>query len=154
LAEAFGSLEDLGSCDEDSLASIEGVGPRIASSVAAFFRDPRNRETIARLKAAGLNVSSSGSPQRGGVGPLKGLSFVFTGELEGMTRSEAENRVKELGGSTPSSVSRKTSFVVSGSAPGSKLAKAVTLGIRVIDEKTFLDLIERATGGERPEVER
>lgn len=154
LAEAFGSLEDLGSCDEDSLASIEGVGPRIASSVAAFFRDPRNRETIARLKAAGLNVSSSGGPQRGGVGPLKGLSFVFTGELEGMTRSEAENRVKELGGSTPSSVSRKTSFVVSGSAPGSKLAKAVTLGIRVIDEKTFLDLIERATGGERPEVER
>ncbi len=154
LAEAFGSLEDLGSCDEDSLASIEGVGPRIASSVAAFFRDPRNRETIARLKAAGLNVSSSGSPQRGGVGPLKGLSFVFTGELEGMTRSEAENRVKELGGSTPSSVSRKTSFVVSGSAPGSTLAKAVTLGIRVIDEKTFLDLIERATGGERPEVER
>ncbi len=81
LAEAFGSLEDLGSCDEDSLASIEGVGPRIASSVAAFFRDPRNRETIARLKAAGLNVSSSGSPQRGGVGLLKGLSFVFTGEL-------------------------------------------------------------------------
>ncbi|HCP07990.1 MAG TPA: hypothetical protein DIT24_06010, partial [Synergistaceae bacterium] len=66
---------------------------------------------------------------------------------------EAEDRVRELGGSTSSSVSRKTSFVVTGSSPGSKLAKAVTLGVRVIDEKTFLDLIERATRGERPEVE-
>ena len=153
LADAFGSLEELGSADEDSLASIEGVGPRIASSVVAFFRDPRNRETLARLKAAGLNVSSPGNRQRGDTGPLQGLSFVFTGELGGMTRSEAEDRVRELGGSTSSSVSRKTSFVVTGSSPGSKLAKAVTLGVRVIDEKTFLDLIERATRGERPEVE-
>jgi DNA ligase (NAD+) len=73
--------------------------------------------------------------------PLKGISFVFTGEMDGMTRSEAETEVKKLGGLVPSSVSRKTSILVCGKKPGSKLAKAQSLGVRIIDETAFRDMI-------------
>ena len=152
LARAFGDIEKLSSSDEGTLASIEGIGPTIASSVSAFFRDAQNRKTLERLKAAGLNMSTAVVRGNEKKGPLAGQSFVFTGELEGMTRSEAESKVRELGGSTPSSVSRKTSFVVEGSNPGSKLAKAGSLGVRVIDEKAFLDLIGGAKMDHRPKA--
>ncbi len=150
LAEAFGSLQGLQSADEETLASVDGVGPRIASSVAAFFRDARNRETVARLTEAGVTGRVQERDAATGV-VLKGLSFVFTGEMTGMTRSEAESLVKELGGSAPSSVSRKTSFLVTGTDPGSKLAKARSLGVKVIDESSFLEMIEKARKGKRPE---
>jgi DNA ligase (NAD+) len=118
--------------------------------VAAFFRDARNRETVARLTESGVTGRVQERDAATG-GVLKGLSVVFTGEMTGMTRSEAESLVKELGGSAPSSVSRKTSFLVTGTDPGSKLAKARSLGVKVIDESSFLEMIEKARKGKRPE---
>lgn len=147
LAEAFGGIDGLESANETVLASIEGVGPIIAASVAAFFRDPANRETIARLRAAGVVTGSKGKVAARREGPFSGLSFVFTGELAGIPRHHAEAEVRELGGSTPSSVSRRTSFVVSGSSPGSKLAKAQSLGVKIIDEKTWREMIIQAKAG-------
>ncbi len=144
LAEAFGDIDGLESADEETLASVEGVGPRIAASVTAFFRDPRNRSTLDKLRSAGVATASKERQTPRVDGPLKGLSFVFTGELEGMTRLEAEAVVRGSGGSTPSSVSRKTSFVVRGENPGSKLAKAQSFGVRIIDEREFRDLIGKA----------
>jgi DNA ligase (NAD+) len=152
LAGAFGNIERLSSSGEDVLASIEGIGPTIASTVAAFFSDPRNRRTLERLKAAGLTMSTPEAHGGEKGGPLGGLSFVFTGELEAMTRQEAEKIVKELGGATPTSVSGRTSFVVRGSNPGGKLAKAENLGVRVIVEKDFLDLVAEARRGRGPET--
>ncbi|MDO9508016.1 MAG: NAD-dependent DNA ligase LigA [Thermovirgaceae bacterium] len=146
LADAFGGIDGLESVDEETLASVEGIGPRIAASVVAFFSDARNRNTIAKLRAAGVATASGGRSPHRGEGPLKGLSFVFTGELDGMTRLEAEAVARKLGGATPASVSRKTSFVVRGENPGSKLAKAQSLGVRIIDEKNFLDMIGQARG--------
>ena len=142
----------MSSSGEDVLASIEGIGPTIASTVAAFFSDPRNRRTLERLKAAGLTMSTPEAHGGEKGGPLGGLSFVFTGELEAMTRQEAEKIVKELGGATPTSVSGRTSFVVRGSNPGGKLAKAENLGVRVIVEKDFLDLVAEARRGRGPET--
>lgn len=151
LAEAFGGIDGLESSEENDLASIDGIGPRIAASVEAFFRDPANRETIAKLRAAGVATGSKVKPAQRGTGPLDGLSFVFTGELESMPRPRAEAEVRELGGSTPSSVSRKTSFVVCGSSPGGKLAKAQLLGVKVIDEKTYREMIVQAKAGRKTE---
>lgn len=151
LAEAFGSIQRLKSADEETLSSLPGVGPRIASSVAVFFKDPRNRETVEKLTEAGVKGRIREIGDEAGSAILNGLSFVFTGELSGMTRPEAESLVKGLGASAPSSVSRKTSFLVSGADPGSKLARAISLGVNVIDESSFLELIEKARMGERPE---
>lgn len=149
LAGAFGGVDGLEAADENDLASIDGVGPRIAASVVAFFRDPANRETIAKLRAAGVATASQERPAQRGTGPLGGLSFVFTGELESMSRPRAEAEVRELGGGTPSSVSRKTSFVVCGSNPGNKLAKAQSLGVKIIDEKTYREMIIQARAGRK-----
>lgn len=151
LSESLGGVEDIASADEETLSSIDGVGPRIAASVAAFFRDPANRKTVERLGSAGVSTRSSGRSTRKGEGPLKSLGFVFTGELQSMTRPIAEAEVRKLGGNTPSSVSRKTSYVVSGENPGSKLSRAQALGVRIIDEKTYLEMIARAKAGLDPE---
>jgi DNA ligase (NAD+) len=141
LSDSFGGVDGLESADENTLASVEGIGPRIAFSVAAFFRDPRNRKTIDKLRAAGVATRTGKKKVLDIDGSLKDLSFVFTGEMETRTRQEAESRVRQLGGATPSSVSRKTSFLVCGNNPGSKLSKAQSLGVKIIDEKAFLDMI-------------
>ncbi len=104
LAEAFGSIQRLKSADEETLSSLPGVGPRIASSVAVFFKDPHNRETVEKLTEAGVKGRIREIGDEAGSAILNGLSFVFTGELSGMTRPEAESLVKGLGASAPSSV--------------------------------------------------
>jgi DNA ligase (NAD+) len=143
LAETFGSIDELMKSDESKLAEIEGIGPRIAASVAAFFRDEHNRAMIEKLRSAGLCFTKEETP-RNEEGPFSGLSVVFTGELESMTRSEAERLVKLLGGATSSRVTGKTNLVVVGANPGSKLEEALKRNIHVADEAEFVAMLKDA----------
>jgi DNA ligase (NAD+) len=143
LAEEFRSLSRLQEASEDVLASLDGVGPRIAASVRAFFEDPQNRKTLEDLKALGVGTSW----EKEGVKPpeelpWKGRRMVFTGELTSMTRTEAEEKARNLGASPTSSVSKKTWLVVAGENAGSKLEKAQKLESPVISEDAFLALLE------------
>lgn len=141
LAAHFDHMDLLGEASEEELAGIEGVGPVIASSVEAFFREPANRDLLRRLREKGLNFAGEA---RKGEGAFSGKSFVFTGELSSMKRSEAEARVRALGGTATGSVSARTGCVVAGAKGGSKLKKARELGVPVIDERAFLDMLEEA----------
>ena len=113
------------------------IGSVVAESVVAFFRQPQIRALIKKLDAAGVAMTEQ---RRTGPRPLEGKTFVFTGELSGLTRPQAEALVRALGGASASSVSRLTDYVVAGSAAGSKLQQARTLGVRVIDEAEFLKI--------------
>ncbi len=140
LARAFGSLEALAEADEETLMQVPDVGPEVALSIRNFFSEPHNRETLARLSAAGvrpLPVRSSGREH-----PLRGKTVVLTGSLEHFTRREAEERLRALGAHPSSSVSKRTDLVVAGANPGSKLERARSLGVPVIDEQEFLKLLE------------
>ena len=139
LAEHFGNLECLQEASEEEIAEVEGVGPVIASSVEAFFRDPSNRTLLCRLKEKGLNFECE---RRAVGGTLVGKTLVFTGELSSMTREEAKSRVQERGGRVSGSVSSKTSFVIAGEGGGSKLKRAQELGISVLNFEEFLGLLE------------
>ena len=149
LARAFPDIVTLGAASEDALASVDGVGPVVASAVRSFFEQPENRKMLERLAEAGVqgalarteevDENSSRRPQ-----PLEGLRIVFTGELKSMTRSEAEERAKRLGARCTSNVSGATSLVVAGDNAGSKLAKARSLGVRVAGEAEFLEMIRDA----------
>lgn len=138
LARYFGSLDAIALADEEVLQQVPDVGPVVAAKIAAFFRQSHNREVVERLRAAGVRWPES-KPQAGDALPLAGRSYVLTGALEGMTREEAQSRLEALGAKVSGSVSRKTSFVVAGAEPGSKLRKAEALGVPVIDEQTLLE---------------
>jgi len=138
LARRFGSLDALAAAKENELIEIPAVGPKIAASVAAFFRQPENREIIARLQAAGVNPREEAIINL----PLTGTEFVITGTLKSMGREAAEGRIRELGGSAKKDVTRKTNFLVAGEKPGSKLEKARKLGIPEISETEFLKMLE------------
>lgn len=143
ISSVFGSMDELLDAGEDQLSEIDGIGPRIAASVSAFFRDENNRAMIERLRSAGLRFTTEKdhTPEDG---PFSGLSVVFTGELESMTRSEAEKMVKRLGGDTASRVSGKTNLLVAGDNPGGKLDDARQRKIRVAGEAEFLEMVKRA----------
>ena len=141
LAREFGSMEALRLADEDTLAAIEGIGPVIAKSVAEWFADEANEDLVRRLGEGRVRLSDPDW----GKGPektLQGVRLVLTGSLESMTRAAARTAVEERGGKLVSSVSKVTTALVVGASPGSKLAKADSLGIPVIDEGAFLRLIE------------
>jgi DNA ligase (NAD+) len=138
LAAHFGGdLDALVAASAEQLEAVEGVGPIIAESVAAFFADPRNRSELASLRELGVHWPR-------GEGPLAGKSFALTGTLEGMTREEAKERIEAAGGKVASSVSKKTDYVVAGADPGSKLRKAEELGIEVLDEAGLRSLLGEA----------
>jgi len=143
LAESFESIDKLMNAEEQELSAIEGIGPTIAASVAAFFRDEQNRTMIDKLRSAGLCFTAE-KQVSDGQGPLSGFSVVFTGELESMTRSEAEEIVRRLGGSTTSRVSGKTNLLVVGANPGSKFDEARKRGIQVVDEEKFISMVKEA----------
>lgn len=150
LAQAFDSVEDLAKASEEDLLSLPSVGPKVAESIVTFFRQEGNKQIIAKLKKAGVRlerekVRSAKSEEL----PLAGLEFVLTGKLESYSRSEAEARIRALGGRTGSDITRKTSYVVVGAEPGSKLAKAERSGIQEMDEAGFLDFLNEAAGGAR-----
>lgn len=143
LAEAFGTVEALKEATEVDLAAVEGVGPVIAASVEAFFRDDGNRKTLERLAASGVAMGETRDRETG-PRPWEGRRIVFTGELAGATRAEAEERVKALGALPTSSVSSKTFLVVAGENPGSKLDKARAAGVTVADEEAFWKMVDEA----------
>jgi len=136
LAEAFGSLDRIMAASAEELQEAEEVGPKVAESVADFFREPRNRELIERLRAAGLQFTDHSTRPK--AGPLKGLTFVLTGTLPSLSRDDAKSMIEAAGGKVSGSVSKKTSFVVAGADAGSKLAKAQELGIEILTEDQLL----------------
>lgn len=138
LARHFPILEDFFHLSEEELMKVEGIGPEVASSVHRFFKDKRNRDSIERLKKAGVKVIEPKAKERG---KLEGKTFVFTGTLKSYGRDEARGIVESLGGMTSSNVSKKVDFVVVGDDPGSKLEKAKELGIKTITEEEFKKII-------------
>ena len=141
VANRFGDLEPLMEASRQDLESIDGIGPTIAESLELFFSDPRNREEIVALRELGVRWPHSEPVVREG-GKLDGKTFVLTGSLEGMTRADAKTRILDLGGKVSSSVSKKTSYLVAGDAPGSKLTKANELKVEVLDEGALIELLE------------
>ncbi len=141
LAKKFGSLERLAQAEEWEIKTIPGIGPKIAESVVRFFQSELGQKLMEKLKKAGIQPAPEEEALVVPDSPLKGKVVVFTGELERWTRSQAEEIVKRLGGRPASSVSRQTDFLVVGQNPGSKLQRAQELGIRVLTEEEFAEMI-------------
>jgi len=139
LASEFGTIESLMEASPEKLSEVDGVGEVVASSLRDFFSNERNRELVRKLAEAGLTMAAV----KGSEGPLEGQVFLFTGELESMTRSEAAELVESLGGKVGSSVTKATDYVVAGQSPGSKLEKAKKMGKKVMGEREFLKLVGR-----------
>ena len=140
LAESFGNITDLMLADEERIAAVEGVGPKIAQNVRAFLKVDENRVVIERLRSAGVVLEEEQSTSEQSHA-LEGFTFVLTGSLEHWTRDEAKAALVALGAKVTGSVSRRTSFVVAGEAAGSKLEKARSLGVSVIDEATLEQIL-------------
>ncbi len=138
LAEHFGSLEALMTADEEILEAIDQIGPTMAESIYEYFRDPKNRAVIDELLAAGVKPEQ---PETKRTDKLVGKTIVVTGTLEKFTRQEAEQAIRQAGGKTSSSVSKKNDFVLAGKNAGSKLERAQNLGVKVINEKEFLEML-------------
>ena len=142
LAEAFPSIDALAAASVEQLEAVEGIGPEIAQSVHAWFRDPDDRRLLEKLRKAGVRVKDP-PPKRRKKGPLTGKTIVLTGGLRSMSREEATKAAQEAGAKVTSSVSKKTDFVVGGTDPGTKYDRAVQLGVEVVDEKEFLKRLGR-----------
>jgi DNA ligase (NAD+) len=139
LARAFGSMDALRAANLEDIVAVEGVGPKIADSVYAWFREADNLRVVDKLIAAGVSMTEEAAT-RGG--PLAGLTIVVTGRLERHSRAQIEQLIKELGGVVGDSVSKKTHYLVAGEDAGSKLAKAQKLGTPILDEAGFEALVE------------
>lgn len=141
LAEQFGNLDALMQANAAQIEETPDVGPVVSAEVAKFFADERARDVIARLRASGVRWKDL-DVQRAAALPLAGLTFVITGTLAGRQREAAEDALRELGAKVSGSVSKKTSFLVVGADAGSKLAKAQSLGVRVLDEAALEQILE------------
>ena len=138
LAEYFGSLEKIKKASLEELQKIMDVGPVVAKSIYEWFSQKRNLEFLEKLKKVGVEIIIEAKPKQQ---ILKGKTFVLTGSLETMTREEAKEKIRLLGGEISESVSKKTDFVIVSKEPGSKFEKAKKLGVKTINEQEFLDLI-------------
>jgi DNA ligase (NAD+) len=145
LASRYHSLDKLAEATKEELQGIPSIGPKISESIAAFFRQEGNRNIIDKLKKADVTLKEEPSQAKVGDLPLAGKEFVITGKLASFSRSEAEAKVKELGGTAGSSVTKKTSYVVVGEDPGSKLDKARSLGTTVLTEEEFHKMIGKVS---------
>lgn len=142
LADHFGSVEAIENASLETLQQVREIGPVLAASVRSFFDEPRNRELIEAFRRAGVKVT--GEPKRAPVGPqpLAGKTYVITGEIAGMSREDAQARLEALGAKVTGSVSKKTTALIVGAEPGaSKFEKAKALGVTMLDEKAFLELL-------------
>lgn len=140
LAQKFGTMEAVAEASEAELRAIHEVGPVMAQSIVSYFRLPAAQSLLRKLKRAGLLLKEE-IAKRNGHSQLVGKTVVFTGELTAFSRSQAERRVRELGGNATGSVSAKTDFVVAGKEPGTKYGKAQKLGVKILTEKQFLALL-------------
>jgi len=142
LARELGHLDRIAAASVEELVAVEGIGPVLAESIQQFFARERNLEVLDKLRKAGVNFEGPAVSAPTGEQTLAGLTVVLTGGLEGFTRDEAQAEVEGRGGKVTSSVSKKTSYVVAGENPGTKLAKAEQLGVTVLDEDAFTKLLE------------
>ncbi|MCS6999510.1 MAG: NAD-dependent DNA ligase LigA [Bacteroidota bacterium] len=140
LAAHFGTYDALCRASEEKLQTIPEIGPRIAESIRNFCEDRQQQAVVRRLQKAGLQFAQQTAKQHA---PLAGKTFVFTGELDSMPRSRAQELVESLGARASSSVSKATTYVVVGRDPGSKYAKAQQLGIPILDEAAFVELLRQ-----------
>lgn len=140
LARSFLTLNRLMEATEDDLLAIRDIGLEVAGSISRFFGEQSNKKVIEKFKRAGVKPIEKAHPKHS---PLTGKSFVFTGTLSKLSRNEAKQLIKSLGALATDSVIKNTDYVVAGESPGSKLEKARTLGIQIIDEEEFLNLIGR-----------
>ncbi|MBI2033627.1 MAG: NAD-dependent DNA ligase LigA [Candidatus Liptonbacteria bacterium] len=125
----------------EDLEKVQDVGPKVAASIHGWFREPRNTKLLGKLDKAGVVIEHYRTVKK--IGKLAGKTFVLTGSLESMPREEAKEKVRAMGGEISESVSKKTSYVVAGSEPGSKYEKAKKLGVPVIDEKEFSEILQK-----------
>jgi len=135
LADHFGSVEDVALADEAALEAVPGLGAVIAKSAHAYFRKPTSIRIMDKLRRAGVKLTERREKKEG---TLSGMTFVVTGTLEAFSRDGIVERIESLGGKVASSVSKKTSYMLAGASPGTKLDKAIKVGVPVIDEATFL----------------
>ncbi|KKQ73185.1 MAG: ligase protein, partial [Berkelbacteria bacterium GW2011_GWB1_38_5] len=138
LAEKFGSFEALSKASLYEIDNIRDIGPIVAKSIYEWFQDKNNLNFIDRLFKAGVKIKFVKISDK----KFVGLTFVFTGGLESITRDEAKKKVRDLGGEISESVSKNTSYVVMGADPGDKYDKARELSIKILSEKEFLELIQ------------
>jgi len=142
LAQHFGSMDKLAKASREELMSIPTVGPKIADSIIAFFRQEENQKIIERLRKAGVKLEERVAKAE--ELPLAGLEFVITGRLEAFSRQEAEAKIKDLGGSTKDNVTTKTTYLVVGADPGgTKFTRAQELGTKQLTEEKLLRLLEQ-----------
>ena len=142
LASSFGSMDRLMSASFEEVSDIEGIGPKIARSVVDYFASERNRDVIEKLRRAGLRFEDRQEAPKHDL-PLAGKTFVITGTLQGLSRLQAEERIRQLGGQVGSSVTRKTDYLVVGVDPGSKLQRAQALGIQILTDEEFQAMLEQ-----------
>ncbi|MGC2162378.1 MAG: NAD-dependent DNA ligase LigA [Silvibacterium sp.] len=141
LAEEFGSMDALMSASTEDLERVNEVGPRVSQAIHEFFGEEKNRELIRKLQSVGLTMRAE---KRKKSSQLEGLTFVLTGTLPNLTREDAKAKIEAAGGRVSGSVSKKTHYVVAGEDAGSKLDKARELGVKVIDERGLIDLLEQS----------
>lgn len=139
LAQHFGTLQNIMQASEEALSAVPDVGPRVADSIVQYFNDKEHVQLVEDLLRYGVSISSQDSVVSNQF--LAGKTFVLTGTLESLTRDDAKQKIRDAGGSISGSVSKNTDIVVAGANPGSKYKKAKKLGIEILDEKAFLDLI-------------
>ena len=149
LAEHFQTLDALEAATLEELAAVDGLGTVIATSLRQALDQPSMQALLAKLRAAGLRLTSERAKREG---VFTGYTFVLTGALEKFSRETAEAAIEERGGKITSSVSKKTSYVVVGTEAGTKLAKAEALGVKLLDEAAFVDLLEKGPPPPDPEA--
>ncbi len=141
LASRYKDIWAVSEASEEELTAIDGIGPIVSHSIVTFFANPANMKIVKKLEKSGVNLKRLKEEEPSGEQPFLGKTFVFTGELKGYTRPEAEGLVKKLGAKAAGSVSKLTSYVVAGDAAGSKLKKAKELGVEVMTEEAFEKMI-------------
>jgi DNA ligase (NAD+) len=142
LVQYFNSIDELSRAGREQLMEIPSIGPKIADSINAFFRQDRNLKVLDKLRTAGVKMESE--VKKSEDMPLAGREFVITGKLESLSRLEAEGRIKALGGKAASDITRKTAYLVVGTDPGSKLARAQALSVPQLNEEQFIKILEEA----------
>ena len=142
LAEHFHDLDALANANMDELQQAEDIGPVMAQSIRDFFDNPRNQAVIEKLRNAGVKLKEKAPPKAAATGPFAGKTVVVTGALGKLSREEAKEALRKAGATVTDSVSKKTDFLIVGEDAGSKLDKATKLGVKTLDEKEFLKMLE------------